>query len=154
MCPLSEELYHMLLQAFFYNTTWGHRRRNCSPKVEFFPWVLGFLLEFWVFSLSFKFLTQYLSSILKKIIANFQFFLQNLPILKTFVNKNGIKSLTPPEKFSFSTKSFQIEVFFLSFWKRETLLPKGWVFFLSFWLEFVPWVLVFSGSGVKKKSLI
>ena len=90
----------------------------------------------------------------KKIMSNFHFFSSKSTNFKIFVNKNGIKSLTPPEKFSFLAKSFQIEVFSWVFWKRETLLPKGWVFFLSFWLEFVPWGLVFAGAGVKKKSLI
>ena len=31
------------IAGFLLNTTWEHRRRNCSPKVEFFTWVLSFL---------------------------------------------------------------------------------------------------------------
>ena len=39
-----------LNQAFFYNTTWAEERGKCLPDLEFFPWVLSFLLEFWVLS--------------------------------------------------------------------------------------------------------
>ena len=42
----------------------------------------------------------------------------------------------------------------MSFWQREELLPKDWVFFLSFWLELFSWVLVFSGAGDKKKPAL
>ena len=42
-----------------------------------------------------------------------------------------MKSITPPEKFSFSTKSFQIEVF-LQFLEEGNIAPQGLSFFLEF----------------------
>ena len=65
-----------LTSRHFFNITWCHRQRVCSPKVEFFPWVLVFFLEFWVFSLCFNFLPQYSSSFFKNLLLIFHFFLQ------------------------------------------------------------------------------
>jgi len=40
----------------------------------------------------------------QKFFANFQFFLQNLSILKFFVNKNGIKNPSPSKKIHLKIK--------------------------------------------------
>ena len=128
-----------LVQAFLFNTTWGHRRRNCSPKVEFFPWVMGFFLEFWIFSLNFLVSAWIFFFNFWKITANFQFSAPNILILK-ILDKNILDSRQKWPKKSYSKwKLSKFEVIFLSFWSREELLPEGWVFFLSglcFFLEF------------------
>ena len=37
-------------QAFCFNITWSLRRGKILPKLEFFPWVLSFILEFCFFT--------------------------------------------------------------------------------------------------------
>ena len=55
-------------------------------------------------------------------------------------------SITPLKK----TFKFGLFSWLFYFWKKP---PRAWVFFLSFWLEFYTWILVFSTTGVKTKSL-
>ena len=131
-------------QALFFNTTWEARRGKILPGLEFFPWVLSFLLELLVFAWVFWIFLHF-SVIFFTI---FYIFLLQFNISKIFVNKNDLKSTTSPKILSFDRK---IKFFFLSFpnWRENP--PRGWVFSLSFWLEFFPWVLVFSTAGVKKK---
>ena len=83
-----------VLRPGIFLTSLGSTGGEFAPQrlsFGYFPCVLTFFLNI---HLQFSKLRCYL-------IANFQFFIQNLPILKLFVHKNGIKSLSPSEKFSF-----------------------------------------------------
>ena len=119
-------------QAFF-NTTWEVRRGKILPGLEFFPWVLSFLLEFWVFPWVFRIVLNLFCNIL----INFDIFPLEFNFSKIFVNKNAIKSPTPSKMLSFDRK---IKFFSWIFLIGGKILPEveffPWVFGLSFFLEF------------------
>ena len=136
-CPVRILLIHAnsikhYPQAFF-NTTWEVRRGKILPGLEFFPWVLSFLLEFLVFPWDFWIFLQCFSHIL----INFDIFPLEFNFSKIFVNKNAIKSPTPSNFLSFDRK---IKFFSWIFLIGGKILPEveffPWVFGLSFFLEF------------------
>ena len=95
----------------FFNTSLERGRVSKLRELEFFPWVLGFFLEFWGFPLSFWRFYHYERFFLDLL----KFFLKNskmFPFLKIFGNKNGIFRCTPG---NFAKRW----VFFLSFYKLE-----------------------------------
>ena len=61
-------------------------------ELEFFPWVVGFFLEFWLVSLSFNLRIVFFSWFWKKIQHNFWQTLKNFPFLKIFPSKSLQKS--------------------------------------------------------------
>ena len=128
-----------LYQAFCFNITWSLRRGKILPKLEFFPWVLSFILEF-------RFFTEVFSKNCSKVSKIEDFCFQNSCSWKYLWLKIA-KQVPRP------LKKDQNWLFSLSFLLLGEMPPGAWVFFLSFWLEFCAWVLVFLAAGVKKKSL-
>ena len=128
-------IYKMLAKGpgCFFNTTWEARRGKILPGLEFFPWVLSFLLEFLVFPWVFWIFLQFFCDIL----INFDIFPLEFNFSKIFVNKNAIKSATPSKILSFDKK---INFFSWVFLIGGKILPEveffPWVFGLSFFLEF------------------
>ena len=114
---LKLRLFHRFLlnstsPGIFFNTSLELGRVSKLRELEFFPWVLGFFLEFWGFSLEFfEILT------LPKVFSWFFFekiktISKMFPFLKIFGNKNGIFRGTPG---NFAKRWG----FFLSFYKLE-----------------------------------
>ena len=119
-----------LIQAFFSNTTWYLRCGKILPDLEFFPWVLSFLLEFKVFPWDFWIFLQFYCHIL----INFDIFPLEFNFSKIFVNKNAIKSPTPSKILSFDRK---IKFFSWIFLIGGKILPE---------VEFFPWIFGLSLS--------
>ena len=105
----------------FLNTSLELGRASKLRELEFFPWVLGFSLEFWVFSLSFrKFLPwELLFSWSGKFFSEkhekSSLFRKYLLIKMTYL---GVPLEIWPKD----------EVFFLNFSNLSNVTPRGWVF--------------------------
>ena len=115
-----------LSQAFCFNITWSLRRGKILPKLEFFPWVLSFILEF-------CFCTEVFCKNYSKILKIGDFCIQNSWSLKDLLIKIA-KPVLPP------WKEIKIEFFSWVIYIFGKCLPEleffSWVFGLSSVLEF------------------